>query len=62
MADPLVFKEYCGLDAALERMRQQLHNLMSDEVLRDYAMDTESLRGEVELIFRRKLGEVVTRT
>ncbi|XP_050275968.1 hsp70 nucleotide exchange factor FES1 [Quercus robur] len=58
MADPLVFKEFCGLDCALERMRQQLHNLMSDEVLRDYAMDMESLRGEVELIFRRKLGEV----
>lgn len=58
MPEPLVFKDFCGLDGALERMRQHLHNLMADEYLRDYAMDVESLRSEVEMIFLRKLGKV----
>ena len=62
MPEPLVFKDFCGLDGALERMRQHLHNLMADEYLRDYAMDVESLRSEVEMIFLRKLGKVVTST
>uniref|UniRef100_A0A2N9HRN6 Nucleotide exchange factor Fes1 domain-containing protein n=1 Tax=Fagus sylvatica TaxID=28930 RepID=A0A2N9HRN6_FAGSY len=57
MPEPLVFKDFCGLDGALERMRQHLHNLMADEYLRDYAMDVESLRSEVEMIFLRKLGK-----
>ncbi|GMY26704.1 hsp70 nucleotide exchange factor FES1 [Fagus crenata] len=59
MPEPLVFKDFCGLDGALERMRQHLHNLMADEYLRDYAMDVESLRSEVEMIFLRKLGKML---
>uniref|UniRef100_A0A5B7BIV4 Putative hsp70 nucleotide exchange factor FES1 isoform X2 n=1 Tax=Davidia involucrata TaxID=16924 RepID=A0A5B7BIV4_DAVIN len=53
--EALVFKDFCGLDVALERMRQQL---MVEEYRRDYAMDVESLRREVELIFRGKLDKV----
>ncbi|OWM89833.1 hypothetical protein CDL15_Pgr024582 [Punica granatum] len=53
-----VFKEFCGLDVALDRMRQQLQGLMAEEFQRDYAVDVESLRSEVELIFHRKLGKV----
>lgn len=37
-------------------MKLQLEESMADEDKRDYAADVESLRGEVELIFRKKLG------
>lgn len=53
----LIFKEFCGLDTALESMRQQLEDLMAEEFQRDYATDVESLRSEVELIYQRKLGK-----
>ncbi|KAL7241383.1 hypothetical protein ACSBR2_006906 [Camellia fascicularis] len=56
--EALVFKDFCGLDGALHRMRQQLQQLMADEYLRDYALDVESLRREVELIFHGKLEKV----
>lgn len=58
--EALIFKDFCGLDVALERMRQQLQELMVDEYQRDYAMDVEGLCREVELIFHRKLGKVGT--
>lgn len=61
-AEPLVFKDFCGLDGALERTRRQLQNLMADENLKDYAIDVESIRSEVELIFHRKMGKVLTTT
>lgn len=51
----LVFKDFCGLDGALDRMREQLQQLMEEEYHSDFASDLESLRGEVELIFHRKL-------
>ncbi|XP_020208639.1 nucleotide exchange factor SIL1 isoform X2 [Cajanus cajan] len=50
-----VFKDFCALGDALNRMRQLLHDLMVDEYQRDYVMDVESLRVEVEHIFHRKL-------
>ncbi|KAK7316568.1 hypothetical protein RJT34_00130 [Clitoria ternatea] len=50
-----VFRDFCALGDALNRMRQLLHELMADEYQRDYVMDVESLRLEVELIFHRKL-------
>ncbi|TKY49995.1 Nucleotide exchange factor SIL1 [Spatholobus suberectus] len=50
-----VFKDFCALGDALNRMRQLLHDLMADEYQRDYVMDVESLRVEVEHIFHRKL-------
>lgn len=55
--EALVLKDSCGLDAALERLRQQLEGLMVEEDLKDYAMDVETIRREVELIFRRRLGQ-----
>lgn len=57
--EALVFKEFCGLDEALERMREQLEGLM-EEFQRDYARDMEILRREVESIFHRKLEKVPT--
>ncbi|OAY43789.1 uncharacterized protein LOC110621144 [Manihot esculenta] len=57
--EALVFKDFCGLDDALERMRLQLQDLMVEEYHRDYAMDVERLRREVELIFLSKLGKVM---
>lgn len=56
--DAMVLKEFCGLDGALERLREQLQELMLEEYQRDYAMDVETLRNEVEQIFHRKLGKV----
>ncbi|KAL5732308.1 hypothetical protein ACOSQ2_032000 [Xanthoceras sorbifolium] len=53
--EALVLQDFCGLDAALERLRQQLEGLMLEEDHKDYAMDVETIRREVELIFHRKL-------
>ncbi|CAH8385250.1 unnamed protein product [Eruca vesicaria subsp. sativa] len=57
--EPLILRDFCGLEGALERMKLQLKESMADEDKRDYAEDVESLRGEVELIFRAKLGAFV---
>ncbi|XP_062110801.1 uncharacterized protein LOC133822469 [Humulus lupulus] len=56
-----VLNDVCGLDAALERMRQQLRVLLTtytddDEFERDYAIDLETLLNEVQLIFHTKLS------
>ncbi|KAI4385331.1 hypothetical protein MLD38_003371 [Melastoma candidum] len=51
-----VFKEFCGLDMALESMRQRLDHLREEEFQKDYAADVEVLRRDVELTFRKKLG------
>ncbi|KAM1191430.1 hypothetical protein PS2_011721 [Malus domestica] len=59
--EALVFKNFCGLDGALERLRQRLQGLMVQEDHRDYAVDVESIRSEVQQIFNRKLEKVATR-
>ncbi|KAL7142121.1 hypothetical protein ABFS83_08G102000 [Erythranthe nasuta] len=56
-SDALVFKDVCELDLALSRMRQQLQQLILDDKFKDYAIDIENLRREVELIFRGKLDK-----
>ncbi|KAK9934192.1 hypothetical protein M0R45_021344 [Rubus argutus] len=56
--EALVLKDFCGLDDALEKMRQRLQDLMVEEYHRDHAMDVESLRSDVQLIFSRKLEKV----
>lgn len=53
-----VLKDFCGLDTALERLKQQLQDLSVEEYKRDYATDLEALRKEVELAFHRRLGMV----
>lgn len=58
--EAVVFKDFCGLDGALERMRQRLQDLMVEEDHRDYAMDVETLRSEVQQIFDRKLEKLAT--
>ncbi|CDP19002.1 unnamed protein product [Coffea canephora] len=55
--EALVFKEFCGLDAALEKMRQQLQQLVMEENYSEYAKDVETLRGEVERVFIGKLNK-----
>ncbi|KAM1005815.1 hypothetical protein ACFX15_002581 [Malus domestica] len=59
--EPLVFKNFCGLDGALEILRQRLQGLMVVEDHRDYAMDVQSIRNEVQQNFDRKLEEVVAK-
>ena len=56
--EALIFKDFCDLNGSLVRMRQQLLGLMASENHRDYAVDLENLRREVELIFHEKLGKV----
>ncbi|KAF4404685.1 hypothetical protein G4B88_006071 [Cannabis sativa] len=55
-----VLNDVCAFDASLERMRQQLRELLTtytddDEFQRDYAIDLEALLNEVQLIFHTKL-------
>ncbi|CAL5203443.1 unnamed protein product [Lathyrus oleraceus] len=50
-----VFRDFCALGDALNRMKQLLRDLMTDEDQRDYVMDVENVRIEVENIFHRKL-------
>ncbi|KAJ6934002.1 hypothetical protein NC651_009149 [Populus alba x Populus x berolinensis] len=57
--EALIFKVFCDLNGSLVRMRQQLLDLMASEDHRDYAVDLENLRREVELIFHEKLGKVM---
>ena len=56
--EALVLRDFCGLDGALERLRHQLEGLIQEEDRKDYAMDVETIRKEVELIFHSKLREV----
>lgn len=56
--DALVFKDICELDLALARMKQQLLQLILDDQYKEYALDVENLRNEVELIFLIKLEKV----
>jgi nucleotide exchange factor SIL1 len=50
-----VFRDFCALGDALNRMKQLLHDLMADEDQKDYVMDVENVRIDVEHIFNRKL-------
>ncbi|KAG5521705.1 hypothetical protein RHGRI_034057 [Rhododendron griersonianum] len=56
--EALVLRNFCDLDGALEKVRQQLQQLMLEDSRRDYAMDVESLRREVELIYLGKLEKL----
>ena len=53
----VVLKEGCGLDIALERIREQLEDLMGEEDQKEYAVELESLRTQVEVMFHSKLGK-----
>ncbi|XP_042495506.1 hsp70 nucleotide exchange factor FES1-like [Macadamia integrifolia] len=53
--EALVLKDFCGLDGALERMREHFQQLLSEEYERDFVRDLESLHGEVKAIFHSKL-------
>ncbi|XWS41154.1 hypothetical protein CRYUN_Cryun17cG0055900 [Craigia yunnanensis] len=59
-SEAMVFKDFCRLGDALERMKKQLEDLMLEEYHREYVTDIESLRKEVELIFQAKLGKIIT--
>ncbi|PIN01549.1 Armadillo/beta-catenin-like repeat-containing protein [Handroanthus impetiginosus] len=57
-SDALVFKEVCKLDVAMGRMKQRLQQFILDDKFKEYALDVENLRREVELIFLGKLDKV----
>ncbi|XP_039118177.1 hsp70 nucleotide exchange factor FES1 [Dioscorea cayenensis subsp. rotundata] len=51
-----VFKDFCDMDGVLERSRELLENLMTQEDLKEYAREIEALRREVYIIFHNKLA------
>lgn len=57
--DALIFKEFCGLDGILERLRQLLQQWIIQENQREFAMDVENLRREVQMIYLSKLDKVM---
>ncbi|CAA6668060.1 unnamed protein product [Spirodela intermedia] len=54
----VVLDMFCGLDKALERMKERLKELAVLGEEGDFARDIESLGGEIRTIFRRKLEAV----
>ncbi|CAN1812944.1 Hsp70 nucleotide exchange factor fes1 [Linum perenne] len=56
-ANAVIFKDFCGLDGALERMRKQLQSIMLEESDNEFAVNVETLLREVEASFHKKLGE-----
>ncbi|KAF9608625.1 hypothetical protein IFM89_010110 [Coptis chinensis] len=54
-SEALYFRDFCGFDKVLESMREQLRQLMTVEDQSDFLLDMESLLGDVELIFQKKL-------
>ncbi|KVH88203.1 hypothetical protein Ccrd_024414 [Cynara cardunculus var. scolymus] len=57
-SEHLVVDGFCGLNGALERMRQQLQQFILEENHREYAIDIEGLCKEVYLIYLQKLKKV----
>lgn len=53
-----IFKDVCKLDLALSRMKEHLQQWTLDDDFKEYALEMENLRKEVELIFLDKLGKV----
>ncbi|KAL1807561.1 uncharacterized protein LOC108196822 [Daucus carota subsp. sativus] len=55
--DVSIFKEFCRLDMALEGLRQQLQKMLEQND-RDFVLEVENLRKEVELIYLSRLDNV----
>ncbi|KAL8170625.1 hypothetical protein V2J09_022429 [Rumex salicifolius] len=55
--EAVVLRDFCGLSEVLGKTSTQLQRLMEEEDAdrREYAVDVESLRREVELLFHNKL-------
>lgn len=56
--DVSIFKEFCRLDMALEGLRQQLQKMLEQND-REYVLEVENLRREVELIYLSRLDNVM---
>ncbi|KAL4585772.1 hypothetical protein LXL04_010398 [Taraxacum kok-saghyz] len=56
-SEVLVVDGFCGLDGVLEKMRGQLEEFMKEESQREYAVDVDGVRKEVELIYVEKLNK-----
>ncbi|KMZ73584.1 hypothetical protein ZOSMA_146G00620 [Zostera marina] len=53
--EAVMLKDVCNLDVSLELMRQQLEHFMIVEDQKDFAIDMEILRRDVDVIFQKKL-------
>ncbi|XP_074383189.1 uncharacterized protein LOC141724812 isoform X2 [Apium graveolens] len=52
--DVSIFKDYCRLDMALEGLRQQLEKMLEQND-REFVLEVENLRREVELIYHSRV-------
>lgn len=56
--DVSIFKDYCRLDMALEGLRQQLQKMLEQDD-REFVLEVENLRREVELIYHSRLDNTM---
>ncbi|CAI9093327.1 OLC1v1028802C1 [Oldenlandia corymbosa var. corymbosa] len=57
-----IFKEFCELDAALDKMKEQLQRLAKDDQHGEHATDVEILRKQVQQIYADKINKVLEST
>jgi nucleotide exchange factor SIL1 len=58
-ADASDLQKFSGLDDTLDALRVQLDELTSQEERREYALEVEILRREVQIVFQQKLNQVL---
>lgn len=56
--DVSIFKDYCRLDMALEGLRQQLQKMLEQND-REFVLEVENLRREVEFIYQSRLDNTM---
>nr|TKW32501.1 hypothetical protein SEVIR_2G172200v2 [Setaria viridis] len=58
-ADASDLQKFSGLDDTLDALRVQLDELTSQEERREYALEVEILRREVQIMFQQKFNQVL---
>ncbi|RCV11196.1 hypothetical protein SETIT_2G167500v2 [Setaria italica] len=58
-ADASDLQKFSGLDGTLDALRVQLDELTSQEERREYALEVEILRREVQIMFQQKFNQVL---
>jgi nucleotide exchange factor SIL1 len=60
--DAADLQKFSGLDDSLDALRVQLDELTSREERKEYALEVEILRREVQIVFQQKFNEVLVHT
>ncbi|OEL23512.1 hypothetical protein BAE44_0015470 [Dichanthelium oligosanthes] len=61
-SDASDLQKFSGLDDSLDALRVQLEELTSHEERREYALEVETLRREVQIMFQEKFNQVLVHT